>query len=244
MTAPADHELNALGQAIGPLVPGWHAVPRPTGRTLAGTRVHVERLDPARHAADLWVAAQADTSGGTWTYMPYGPFADAAEHQAWLQRVAATEDPLLYAIVDPMRGAVGQAALMRIDPANGVIEIGHIWMGPTLARSTRATEALYLLMREAFGLGYRRLEWKCNALNVASRRAATRLGFTFEGIFRQAVIVKGRNRDTAWFALLDHEWPAAQAAFEQWLAPGNFDALDHQQRKLTTLRDAAGGPRP
>ena len=233
-----DHEVNELGQAVGLPLEDWQACPSPSGRILQGARVRLERLDASCHIPDLHAAAALDKQGGTWTYLPYGPFATLAEHQAWAQAAASSDDPLFYAVVDPMRGAIGHAALMRIEPRVGVIEIGHVYLAPSLQRSARATEALALLLGECFALGYRRVEWKCNALNVASRRAADRLGFTFEGIFRQATIVKGRNRDTAWFSMLDTEWPGNEAALKAWLASENFDADDRQRRSLASLRAA------
>jgi RimJ/RimL family protein N-acetyltransferase len=174
-------------------------------------------------------------SPAIWTYLGYGPFADLAGFRVWLAERARQSDPLFVTIVDRESGrASGMASYLRITPADGVIEIGHIWFVPAIQRTRQTTEAIFLLMREAFALGYRRLEWKCNALNAASRRAALRFGFTFEGIFRQHMIIKGRNRDTAWFAMMDHEWPAVRAGFEAWLAPENFDAAGRQRTKLVT----------
>jgi RimJ/RimL family protein N-acetyltransferase len=199
---------------------------------LTGARVELEPLDAQRHGPDLFAAAQGDPR--LWDYLPYGPFASEEEHVAWLVEPARSEDPLFYAIVDRATGrAAGQATYLRIEPAHGCIEIGHIWFGAALQRTPQATEAIYLLARHAFdGLGNRRLEWKCDAANARSRAAALRFGFTFEGVFRQHMIVKGRNRDTAWFAILDHEWPEIRGAFEAWLDPANFDAAGHQRRAL------------
>jgi RimJ/RimL family protein N-acetyltransferase len=189
-----------------------------------------------RHGDSL-AAAFIGGEPETWAYLPYGPFADRPAFDAWLAPTAAKPDPLFYAVIDRTSGgAVGVASLMRIDPANGVIEIGHIHFSPRLKRSRAGTEALFLLMARVFDeLGYRRLEWKCNALNHRSRQAAQRLGFTYEGTFRQAVIVKGRNRDTAWFSMLDHEWPARKRAFEAWLDPANFDDRGHQRSALAAV---------
>jgi RimJ/RimL family protein N-acetyltransferase len=171
-----------------------------------------------------------------WTYLAYGPFAGMDAYVAWMGRVCQAPDPLFYAIVEKATGkALGVASYLRIDPANGSIEVGHIAYSPQLQRTPAATEAMYLLMEQAFALGYRRYEWKCDSLNAPSRAAAERLGFTFEGIFRQAVIYKGRNRDTAWYAMIDKEWPALQAAFRQWLAPENFDVQGRQRERLTDL---------
>ena len=208
----------------------------PAHRPLIGTRVRLEPLDPDRHAADLLAAAGGDPR--LWDYLPYGPFADAAELRAWLAERATSTDPLFLAVVDTETGrASGVVSYLRIEPEHGCIEIGHIWFGAGLQRTPAATETVYLLARHAFDdLGHRRLEWKCDAANARSRRAAERFGFTFEGVFRQHMIVKGRNRDTAWFALLDSEWPAARAAFEAWLSPENFDADGRQRSPLAAAR--------
>jgi RimJ/RimL family protein N-acetyltransferase len=197
----------------------------------------VELLDPGRHAADLFAANSLDAEGRNWTYLPVGPFADFGSYRAWLERVAAGEDPLFHTIVDLATGkAVGVAAFMRIDRGNGVIEVGNINYSPLLQRKPAATEAMYLMMRRAFDeLGHRRHEWKCDSLNAPSRAAALRLGFQFEGIFRQAAVNKGRNRDTAWYSIIDSEWPALKRAFEAWLAPENFDAEGKQKRPLSAL---------
>src|SRR3954451_8470397 len=207
---------------------------RPARTVLEGERVRLEPLDPARHAADLFAAQQGDP--GLWDYLPYGPFADAAALPDHLAAQATTEDPRFYAVV--VDGAAqGVVSFLRIEPAHGCIEIGHIWFGAALQRTAAATEAIYLLAREAFdGLGNRRFEWKCNAANGRSRRAAERFGFVFEGVFRQHMIVKGANRDTAWYSIIDGEWPAVRAAFEAWLAPANFDADGRQRRSLESVR--------
>ncbi len=212
----------------------WSQVPAPQKRAIEGHYVRLEPVDPARHAEDLFELSR--DSPAIWTYLGYGPFADLSSFRTWLTERARQSDPLFVTVVDRETGrASGMASYLRIAPADGVIEIGHIWFVPALQRTRQATEAIFLLMREAFALGYRRLEWKCNALNAASRRAALRFGFTFEGIFRQHMIVKGRNRDTAWFAMMDHEWPAVRTGFERWLAAANFDAAGHQRTKLVTV---------
>jgi RimJ/RimL family protein N-acetyltransferase len=199
-----------------------------------GARVRLERLSPD-HSAALHAAAQGDPV--LWHYLPYGPFADAASYAAWIASDASADDPLFYAIVG--EAPLGVASYLRIDPPHGSIEIGHIWFGAALQRTPAATEAIYLLAREAFdGLGNRRLEWKCDAANARSRRAAERFGFTFEGVFRQHMIVKGRNRDTAWYSIVDGEWPRVRAAFQAWLAPENFDAAGGQRRGLAEIRAA------
>ncbi|MGF1609591.1 MAG: GNAT family N-acetyltransferase [Kiloniellales bacterium] len=229
-----------MSEEPGPLGPpveprDWQAAAR---KALAGRTVVLEPVDPARHGESLHALSRSDDS--LWTYMPYGPFADAAAFLGWLESCAASDDPLFFAIVDTATSqASGMASYLRITPAHGVIEIGHIWLAPVIQRTPQATEAIYLLAREAFdGLGYRRLEWKCNALNEASRRAALRFGFSFEGIFRQHLVVKGRNRDTAWYAILDQDWPRIRANFERWLSPDNFDAQGRQRIALSELNKA------
>lgn len=237
---PLDHpyESNALGQPVGSPLPGWTTRQRPQRSPLEGRFCRVEALDPDRHAADLFAANTIDREGSNWTYLGYGPFDNLAAYRAWIEQTCLGEDPLFHAVVSQATGqAAGVASYLRIDPANGVIEVGHINFSPALQKTPAATEAMYLMMARVFDeLGYRRYEWKCNALNAASRRAALRLGFSFEGIFRQALVTKGRNRDTAWFSLLDSEWPAAKAAFQAWLDPANFDAEGRQRHGLAELR--------
>ena len=232
-----DTRLNALGQPIGPALPGWQPAQRPPRRAMEGRLCRVEPIDPARHAADLFAAFAEDRDGRTFTYLGAGPFADRAAFDAWLSRTCLGEDPFFHAIVDRASGrALGVAAYMRIEPATGVIEVGHINFSPAMQRSALATEAMYLMMRRVFEeLGYRRYEWKCDALNAPSRRAAERFGFTYEGLFRQATIYRGRSRDTAWFSMLDHEWPAIRSAYEVWLADTNFDAAGRQRVALGDL---------
>lgn len=210
----------------------------PKRETLAGETVFLEPLDPGRHADDLYAAAQG--ADETWTYLPYGPFASKHDFTRWLEQHAATDDPLAFAIVDRTVGkARGIATLMSIVPAHGVIEIGHIWLSPPLQRTKQATEAIFVMSRYSMDeLGYRRLEWKTDSLNSGSRRAAERYGFVFEGIFRNHRVIKGRNRDTAWFSITDAEWPSRKAAFVEWLAPENFDASGHQRRSLSEIREA------
>ena len=236
-----DPLCNDLGQPLGPAVPDWTPRPAPPRTAMEGRYCRVEPLEPAVHAEDLFAAFTADREGRIWTYLSYGPFLTLRHFEAWIEKACLGDDPLFHAVVDKQSGrALGVASFLRIDPDFGVIEVGHINYSPALQRRPAATEAMYLMMARVFdALGYRRCEWKCNALNDASRRAAERLGFTFEGVFRQATISKGRNRDTAWYAILDSEWPAAKAAFETWLAPDNFDAEGRQKRSLAALR--AGG---
>jgi len=237
---PLDHPFAAtdLGQPIGAPLSGWTPRPRPPRTPVEGRFCRVEPLDPEKHAADLFAANSADTEGRNWAYLPYGPFEALADYRAWMEKACLGDDPLFHAIVDSASGkAIGLASYLRIDPAGGVIEVGHINYSPALQQTPAATEAMYLMMARVFEeLGYRRYEWKCNALNAGSRKAALRLGFSFEGIFRQAAVVKGRNRDTAWFSILDSEWPQAKAAFQAWLAPENFDAEGRQKRGLAEIR--------
>jgi len=196
----------------------------------------LEPLDPIRHAENLYAANALDVDGRHWTYLPYGPFESFADYRAWIAQSCCGNDPQFYAIVDLAKGtALGVASYLRINPSIGSIEVGHINFSPLLQRTPAATEAMYLMMARAFKLGYRRYEWKCNALNAPSRAAALRLGLSFEGVFRHANIVKGRNRDTAWYAAVDYEWPAIKDAFLQWLSPANFDEQTKQRTRLSVL---------
>jgi RimJ/RimL family protein N-acetyltransferase len=215
----------------------WTPAGVPARRALVGTRVRLEPLDAQRHAVALHEAAVAGDPA-LWRYLPYGPFATAEDYAAWARAHETSLDPRFYAVVDLATARPGGVvAFQRMTPAHGVIEIGHVWFGAALQRTPPATEAIYLLARHAFDdLGHRRLEWKCDAANARSRAAAQRLGFRYEGTFCQHMVVRGRNRDTAWYALLDGEWPAARAALEAWLAPGNFDAEGRQRRSLAALR--------
>jgi RimJ/RimL family protein N-acetyltransferase len=199
-----------------------------------GQYVRVERLDPAKHTDALWQGLGGEANAPLWLYMPDGPFLERAAFDAYMQAKAISQDPLFFAILDRQTSlAVGRATFMRFDPPNRVIEVGGIIFTHALRRSRGATEAMYLMARHVFEeLGYRRYEWKCNTLNEPSRRAAQRLGFTFEGIFRQHMIIKGRNRDTAWFSMLDSEWPARKREFERWLDESNFDSAGQQKTAL------------
>jgi RimJ/RimL family protein N-acetyltransferase len=239
---PLEHDFarNDLGQPVGAPVPDWQPRQTPPRTAMEGRLCRIEPLDPGHHAEDLFAAYSADKEGRNWTYMGYGPFASLAAFRDWMEKSCLGSDPFFHAVVERASGKpLGVASYLRIDPPMGVIEVGHIHFSPALQGTAMATEAMYLMMARAFdGLGYRRYEWKCNALNAASRRAALRLGFRFEGIFRQAMIVKGRNRDTAWFSILDSEWPEVKQAFEAWLDPANFDAQERQKRGLAELRAA------
>jgi RimJ/RimL family protein N-acetyltransferase len=233
--------VNHLSQPVGSPLPDWTPRPFPPRAPLHGRTCHVVPLDLS-HATVLFEAHALDREGRNWTYLPYGPFASAADYERWVAWAVAQQDPQFFAITEPEGRPVGTASYLRIEPAMGVIEVGHLAFSPLLQRRPAATEAMALMMRRAFDeLGYRRYEWKCDALNAPSRRAAERLGFTYEGTFRQMHVVKGRNRDTAWFSILDSEWPALRTAFERWLAPGNFDAEGRQRRSLGELRAEARG---
>jgi RimJ/RimL family protein N-acetyltransferase len=236
--------LNRLGQPVGEPVTDWIPPSRPPRESMAGRLCRLEPLEAERHAGELHRANAEDTENRLWTYMAYGPFETLDEFTALLAPLCLTADPLFFAIIDAASGrAVGVASYLRIDPANGCIEVGHIAYAPALQRTPAATEAMYLMMRRVFELGYRRYEWKCDALNAPSRAAALRLGFTFEGVFRQAVVYKGRNRDTAWYSIIDSEWPRLEKAFVSWLDPANFDAGGRQRVRLSGLT-AAGADQP
>jgi RimJ/RimL family protein N-acetyltransferase len=225
--------VNPLGQPIGPALPEWSPPAHPLHAVLQGRYCRIEPLRAMHHAADLHAANSLDREGRMWTYLFNGPFATLAEYTEWIEARENSLDPLFFAVVDGASGkATGIASYLRIDTTHGVIEVGHLAFSPLLQRTRAATEAMYLMMKQPFELGYRRYEWKCDALNAQSRRAAERLGFTFEGIFRQAVVYKGRSRDTAWYSVLDSEWPAREATFVAWLEPANFDPDGRQRRPL------------
>lgn len=220
----------------------WRPVSRPERTVLEGRHVRLRPLDAFADAEALYAESHPPAGDpDLWAYMPGGPYRDAADYREALTIDERSEDPLFFTLVRlPDEQPAGIASYLRITPAHGVIEIGHIWFGASLRRSTSATEAIYLLAAHAFDeLGYRRLEWKCNALNQASRQAAERFGFAFEGVFRQHMVVKGRNRDTAWYAITDDEWPAIRDAFKVWLSPENFDESRRQRRPLGELTAAA-----
>lgn len=230
-----NHRLNAQGQPIGDVLSNWTPAALPVKAILCGRFCRLEPLD-THHADALFDANLQDTDGRSWTYMPYGPFESADAYRSWVSGVSQSADPLFYAIVQQSDGrALGVASYLRITPQSGSIEVGHIHYTVELQRQYAATEAMFLLMRYAFELGYRRYEWKCDALNAPSRAAALRLGFEYEGVFRQATVYKGRNRDTAWFSVIDTEWPALRACFERWLSPQNFDAKGRQLSRLSDL---------
>ena len=231
---------NEFGQPIGdPLPEGWAPPEHPPRDVLRGRYVSVEPLEITRHAADLFDAARLDESGEGWTYLPYGPFSHLSEFEDWMSATCLGQDPQFYAYVSAETGrAVGWGSYLRIKTKEASIEVGHIRLTPLMQRTAMATDAMYLKMKNAFDLGYRRFEWKCDALNAPSRRAAERLGFIYEGIFRQATHYRGRNRDTAWYGITDQEWPSIRAAHERWLSPENFDEEGHQKATLGSLLSA------
>lgn len=236
MTGPgrtAAAEPPKESQPVGPALPHWSGAATPPGYPLIGQRCRLDRLSPAQHSADLYRAFSVDREQQSWTYLPYGPFTDAQAFRAWMERTCTSDDPLFYAIRDGTGKPTGMLSLMRTDPPNGVTEVGHVHLAPVLRRTPAATEAFFLVLGHVFDdLGYRRVEWKCDSLNAPSRAAARRLGFTFEGVFRQALVVKGRNRDTAWFSMLDLEWPQVRRHLLEWLDPDNFDDAGRQRKPL------------
>ncbi len=228
--------LNELGLPIGASLSGWSPPPLPPREPRQGRTCRLEPLDVERHAPALFAANAADADGRNWTYLPYGPFASLANYREWLSTSCLGNDPLFFAIFDAADvQPAGIASYLRIAPASGSIEVGHIHFSPRMQRSQAATEAMYLMMKAAFDLGYRRYEWKCDVLNTPSRAAAQRLGFSFEGIFRQATVYKDRNRDTAWYSVIDSEWPTLRQAFLAWLDPSNFNQHGRQRTRLTDL---------
>lgn len=229
--------LNAHGQPIGPDVPGWAGAQPPTTAPMEGRFCRLEALSVSRHGADLFAAYGAGGHPELWTYMPVGPFPEVEPFLTWLKGAEASTDPLFFAILDRDSGkAIGVASYLRITPAAGTIEVGNIAFSPRMQRTAHATECMFLMMQRAFDdWGYRRYEWKCDSLNAPSRRAAARFGFEYDGMFKQALVYKGRNRDTTWFSILDQDWPRLKAGYEAWLQPSNFDAEGQQKRGLAEL---------
>ena len=232
---------NKFGQPIGRAIDGWSPRLRPQRTDMVGRHCRLEPVNVARHETDLFAAYMEAPDDRDWTYLSYERPARAEDFHSYLTNLAKSEDPLHFAIVAADTGkAVGTAALMRIEPTHGVIEVGCIAFAPRLKQTRAATESMYLMMRRAFDeLGYRRYEWKCDSLNGPSRAAAERYGFTFEGIFRNAIVYKGRSRDTAWYSITADEWPSIRFAFEDWLSPANFDGNGQQKRRLANLRFSA-----
>lgn len=231
--------LNTHGQPIGFPVAEWKECPLPPRSIVSGTWCRLEALNTEIHAEDLFDAYVKNPDHSNWTYLQYGPFDRFEDFKSWLKQDCSGKDPFYYVVIDTQtQKAVGLVSYLRIQPSVGVIEVGNIHFSPQLRKTTLATEAMFLMMQCAFDeLGYRRYEWKCDALNAASRKAAERLGFTFEGIFRQALIYKGRNRDTAWYSVIDRHWPLLKKSFEAWLSPENFDSYGKQQKSLAVIRD-------
>ncbi len=224
------------GPPVGEAVSTF-AASRPRRATKTGRHVSLAPLNPTRHGNALWDETKGEENDHLWTYLSEGPFPDRLSFDSYLYRKTVDEDPMFFAILNDQRVAKGHMALMRIEPVNRCIEVGNILFGPSLQRTPAGTEAIYLMAEYVFDdLGYRRLEWKCNNLNEASKRAALRYGFTFEGVFRKHMIVKGRNRDTAWFSMLESEWRTCRLAFEHWLNPNNFDSEGRQRETLAQIR--------
>lgn len=229
------HRVNEYDQPVGPALPDWVPPAVPDAVTIYGRYCLLERLDPQRHAAALFAAYAQAPDDRDWTYMSAGPFATEDDYANWTTAAANRDTERHYAIIDRATlRPLGTMALMRMTPQHGCLEVGTLMLSPAVQRTRIATEAHYMLMRYVFELGYRRYEWKCDSLNQASIRAARRLGFTYEGTFRQAMVYKHRSRDTAWFAIIDQDWPAIQRAFEQWLVPENFDPDGNQITRLRT----------
>jgi RimJ/RimL family protein N-acetyltransferase len=224
---------NAQGQPIGAPVQNWTGCAPIPHTPMQGRTCDVVPLDPS-HSIDLHATFSADKTGTLWTYMSVGPFDNARDYTAWMAQACTSQDQLFFAIINKTtKKPEGVASFLRIEPADGVVEVGSITFSPALQRTVMATEAMYLMMNRAMGdLGYRRYEWKCDALNAPSQNAAKRLGFSYDGLFKQALVYKGRNRDTAWFSILDHQWPAIKSRLETWLDPKNFDDDGNQRRSL------------
>jgi RimJ/RimL family protein N-acetyltransferase len=229
-------QRNALGQNVGYGVLDWKGATAPSREVWNGRFCWLEPLDADQHTDDLFEAQALDNEGRNWTYLSYGPPRDRQEHWDLLNRQSSSTDPLFFAIIDTSKKAVGVAAYQRIFPDLGSIEIGHLYFSPRFQRTAASTETIYLMLRKAFvELGYRRVEWKCDSLNEPSMAAAKRFGFAYEGLFRQASVSKGRNRDTAWYSILDHEWESLGPAYETWLGASNFDKEGRQHDRLSTL---------
>ena len=231
-----EHIVNTLNQPVGLPVADWKPPRAPAREPMEGRFCRLEPINLAVHAVDLFAANALDGEGRNWTYLPYGPFQSLADYRAWIKAECLRDDPLFFAILESgTTKAIGVASYLRITPGSGSIEVGHINYSPLLSRTPAGTEAMALMMNHVFAFGYRRYEWKCDALNAPSRVAAQRLGFSFEGVFRQATVYKGRNRDTAWYAVIDKEWPALREAYGSWLSPNNFNKDGTQRRRLSEL---------
>ncbi len=229
-------ETTTHQQALGFSMENWSSRIQPNKALIKGDYCILQRLNQKLHSKELYTAFQQDSSEQIWTYLPYGPFKNFEEFDLWVKEKEQSNDPLFYTILNTESNkAIGYISFMRIQPAHGVLEIGHVVFSPELQKTTAATEVIYVLLNYAFTeLGYRRVEWKCDALNEKSGKAALRFGFTFEGIFRQALVYKNRNRDTAWYSIIDAEWPSIKAAYQNWLSPNNFDQNGKQIQPLQT----------
>lgn len=229
-----EQRTNEFGQPIGRPVSGWSGAALPERTTLDGQYCRLEALDVERHGEHLYDAFSADETGALWTYLAEEPPGSRAEFRSWMVEACSSEDPMFYAVIERGTGrALGRAAFMRMAPAAGSIEVGSILYSPALQQTPPATEAMFLMMQHVFDdLGYRRYEWKCDSLNEPSRRAAQRLGFSYEGLFRQALVYKGRNRDTSWYSIIDRDWPVIRHGYEQWFDPANFDVHGRQKQTL------------
>lgn len=231
-----EQQYNEQGQPIGPAVENWQGCPLPEKVTLSGQYCDLVPVDPQAHQQELFDAFSQDKSGANWTYLFDEPINDYESFKSWVIKISQTKDPLFYCVIDKkISKPVGVASYLRIAPEMGSVEVGHIHFSSLLQKTPAATEAMFLMMKYAFELGYRRYEWKCDSLNAPSRNAALRLGFSFEGIFRQAVVYKGRSRDTAWFSIIDSEWSALEQRFERWLSPDNFDKHGGQKQSLKNI---------
>jgi len=227
-------ELNTLGQAVGKGL-DWHAARHPSSIPLEGQRVKLCAIEPDKHGPALYQQLGTAQHEHLWTYLPYGPFPSEQAYIRWLKEFTQTQNPLFFCICSISNQALGVFALSAIEARGGSLELAHVLLSPALQKNPMATEAVYLVLRYVFSLGYRRCEWKCNALNMASKKAALRYGFSYEGLFRQATVVKSRNRDTAWFGMTDNDWKAIEPAFQQWLNPNNFDHNNRQTLALSSL---------
>lgn len=231
--------INQYGQPVGDPLPDWQTRPVPQAEVFIGEACRLEPFTLAQHGDSLFACWSEAEDGRDWTYLFTGPFSDRQAWQAYARQLEASRDPLHFAVIDPAtERATGTLSLMRVQPEHGVMEVGHVAFSPKLRQTRMATEAHFLLMRYAFEtLGYRRYEWKCDSCNAPSRNAAARLGFRYEGDFRQAIVYKGRSRDTSWFSIIDSEWPQVKTGLQRWLAEDNFMADGQQRQKLTTLRN-------
>ena len=221
---------------FGEIVESFSIPPHPKGISIEGKLVDLKPLIASEFAEELFISNAIDKEGINWAYLPYGPFESQADYAKWIKSFEEGDDPIFFAVISKkLKKAIGIASFLRINPTKGLIEVGHINYSPLLQKTTEATEAMFLMMKWVFDNGYRRYEWKCNALNLKSRRAAQRLGFSYEGVFRQMTISKGRNRDTAWFAIIDKEWAEIEKCFDQFLSESNFDNNGKSKVSLTSL---------